>query len=281
MGAEKTRCWLCGGEVSIDPAYSSIPYFRCADCGFLFDAQREIGELHEIYGDEYFDQYPGGEAYDADPAQRSFEGKQRLKWLKKRVLGGALLEIGAADGSFLAEATIQGFDCIGVEPAPGPAARARDQRGLDVRTGFLETVELPDRRYDAVCAWHVLEHLTTPHEAVRRLRSLTADVGRLFLEIPNIESIQARAQGPGWFHLDPANHVAFYSPAQLSRLLEDCGFQLVEVDTISAFSHLRPGRALRPRELAARALTSARERALAGRPHAWKHELLRAVAKPV
>ncbi len=256
-----------------------MPLYRCAECGFLFAPQRDVGELHEIYSDEYFEQYPGGESYVDDDAQRGFEAARRLDWIQGYVDGGELLEVGAADGSFVAQAARAGFMSHGVEPAPGLAERARGQ-GLNVRTGFIETVELPAAEFDVICAWHVLEHVTRPHASIRRLREVIADDGYLFLETPNIESIRAKREGTTWFHLDPENHVAFYSPDQLDRLLSDCGFALLDTSTLSGFYFLRPGRALRPAELAARAVEAARERARPSRAHPWKHELLRLVARP-
>lgn len=238
-----------------------------------------MAELHEIYSDRYFEQYPGGESYVDDESQRGFEAAKRIDWIRSYVGGGKLLEVGAADGSFVGEAERAGFEGHGVEPAPGLAERAR-ARGLDVRTGFIESVELPAAEYDVVCAWHVLEHITQPHASIRRLREVISDDGFLFLETPNIESVRAKRDGPAWFHLDPENHVGLYSPDQLERLLRDCGFELVDASTLSGFYFLRPGRAVRPAELAARAIETIREQALPSRPHPWKHELLRAVARP-
>lgn len=239
-----------------------------------------MDELHNLYDDTYFAEYPGGESYAADVAQRRFEAARRLHWIQKYVASGNLLEIGAAEGEFLDVVREAGYGVCGVEPASGLAEKARAARGLDVRTGFIEEVELPDIQFDAICMWHVLEHITEPHESVRRLRQTIASDGHLFLEIPNIASVKAKLQATEWFNLDPRHHVAFYTIEQLRRLLDDCGFELIETTSVSGFSYQRPGRTLRPRELAARVLETAQTKTFSGRPHPWKHELLRAVATP-
>lgn len=280
MSDQLFNCWLCGSSAKLDKTYATIPLYRCGDCGFLFAPQRGLDELHELYDDTYFAEYPGGESYDEDEDQRRYEADQRLNWIREYVQRGALLEIGAAEGVFLEEMQKAGFSVCGVEPAEGLAQKARDDRGIDVRAGFIEDVELPDTKFDVVCAWHVLEHITEPHGSIRRLRETIADDGHFFLEIPNISSIKAGHQGTDWFNLDPRHHVAFYTPDQLSRLMTDCGFELVDSYSVSGFSYQRLGRALRPREIAARGLEAARTRTRPGRPHPWKHELLRAVAKP-
>jgi 2-polyprenyl-3-methyl-5-hydroxy-6-metoxy-1,4-benzoquinol methylase len=279
MSENEMDCWLCGSAASIDETYRTIPFYRCSSCGFLFAPQRDIEELHDLYDDTYFTEYPGGEAYEADEQQRRHEASLRRDWIEQHVTGGRLLEVGATSGAFMVEMQEHGFEVVGVEPAPGPAEIAREQRGLDVRTGFIEDVELPEEKFDVVCAWHVLEHITKPQGSMKRLREATNDDGWLFLEIPNIMSINAKREKTNWFNLDPAHHVAFYDPAQLRTLLDDAGFKLLETTSISGFSYMRAGRRLAPKELAAQALETVQTRTVPGRLHPWKHDLLRAVAR--
>lgn len=274
-------CWLCGYESRLDDRYGSVSFFRCCGCGFLFAPERSISELHALYTDEYFEGYPGGEDYSADYEQRRCEALSRLTWVSSQVASGRLMEIGAADGTFLNEAHRAGFDVFGVEPAPGIARRAYDLFGLDIVTGFIESVEFPEEPFDVVCAWHVLEHIREPQPAFERLRSQVRNDGWLFLEIPNIESMQAKRAGTNWFHLDPENHVGFYTPEQLSAFLDSAGFALMETVSVSPHSFLQPRVARRPAALAHRAVETVRSRAWQGRPHPYKHELLRAVARPI
>ena len=278
--AGSTACWLCGGDARIDEQYRGVSLYRCGDCGFLFAPERSTGDLHGIYTDEYFEQYPGGESYIADETQRRYEAAKRLKWVTSYASGGRLMEIGAANGVFLDEARKAGFDVFGIEPAAGLAARARELFGVNVIAGFIETAKIPPEPFNAICAWHVLEHIREPQQSLRRLREALSDDGLLFLEIPNIASVRARRHGENWFHLDPENHVGFYTPEQLAELLGQAGFEVTETFSVSALSYLRPRLALRPVSLALRAYDTITTRSLQSRPHPYKHELLRAVARP-
>src|SRR4051794_28706546 len=107
-------CWLCGGRSEPDPWYGRVALHRCADCGFLFAPERSTEELHELYTDEYFEQYSHGESYTADEAQRRYEARQRLKWMRGFTPPGRLMEIGAAAGIFLNEASKVGYDVFGI-----------------------------------------------------------------------------------------------------------------------------------------------------------------------
>lgn len=273
-------CWLCGGEARVDEQYRAVELYRCERCGFLFAPGRSADELQEIYTDEYFEQYPGGESYIEDETQRRYEAEQRLNWVEQFVPGGRMLEIGAANGLFLASARDRGFEVYGIEPAAGLAARARELFDVNVQAGFVETAALPDDPFDVVCAWHVLEHLHKPQDALQRLRGALKSDGYLFLEIPNIESVRAKRHGTNWFHLDPENHVAFYDREQLRTVLEQSGFALETAFSVSALSYLRPRLALRPVSLALRAYDTVTTTSRQGKPHPYKHELLRAIARP-
>ena len=82
---------------------------------------------------------------------------------------GRLLEIGAASGYFLDAAQKAGFSVSGIEPVTEVAEQARAQFGIGIAIGFLEDIALEPRSLDVVCAWHVLEHLRDPADAVERV----------------------------------------------------------------------------------------------------------------
>lgn len=274
-------CWICGAAAKPDPVYRSSDLFRCESCGFLFVPEQSSEDSKELYSDEYFDDFHGTGAYADEAAQHRHEAELRLSWVTQYVSAGRLLEIGAANGIFLSAARERGFEVLGVEPSPGYAERAKQDFDVDVRPGFIETVELPDQKFDVICGFHVLEHISDPRVAMRRLRELIADEGTLFLEFPNIESPKAQRYGEGWIHLDRPNHVAFYNRAQLAALLDQVGFELADFHTIAPTKYHRARQALRPGNLAMRAYDTFQTRGLQGSRHPTRHEFARAVIRCV
>ena len=68
-------------------------------------------------------------------------------------------------------------------------------------------------------------------------------------------------------------------PSLVTRMsFERSGFTVVATETFPMRGYLRPGRALKPREVAAAAKEAALVRAHPLRAHPWRHEMLRAVA---
>jgi 2-polyprenyl-3-methyl-5-hydroxy-6-metoxy-1,4-benzoquinol methylase len=251
---------------------------RCKTCGLLFAPDRHADELQELYDARYFDEYPGGESYEEDPAQRRYEAARRVELVRRYSRNGRLLEIGAAAGHFVEAARAAGFDPMGVEPAAALAQEATERLGIPVVSGFIEDVDLPVHEFAVACAWHVVEHLSEPRHALGRLRNALIPGGHLFVEVPNIASVQAIRRRQHWANLDIRRHVGHYTSSALCALLKRAGFEVLTTESVPMRAYLRPARALRPVELAAAVKELAIVRSHPLRAHPWKHEMLRAVA---
>jgi 2-polyprenyl-3-methyl-5-hydroxy-6-metoxy-1,4-benzoquinol methylase len=83
---------------------------------------------------------------------------------------GRLLDIGCSYGAFMVAAQQQGWETMGVELSEKTARYAREQRGLNVFTGFVEEAHFPDAHFQLISLWDVIEHFEDP---IRTLRELT------------------------------------------------------------------------------------------------------------
>ena len=114
-------------------------------------------------------------------------------------------------------------------PADGtsPAARshasavraARDRHGLELQVIGFDDFRIPGGSYDAIGAYHVLEHLYEPRAVLRGIRDALSPGGVLHLQLPNIGSIDGRIGRQSWWGLRCPQHVTFYEPRHLRRLL--------------------------------------------------------------
>ncbi len=235
--------------------------------------------MQELYTEGYFHDYPNADDYLAEDDPRRYAARRRLTFMRRHGAHGRLLELGAASGQFLEEARARGFESVGVEPDAALAQRVTERTGIQIHGGFVETVDLPENGFDVVCAWHVLEHISTPRGALERIVRALAPQGKLFIEVPNVGSVLALRAHVRWLYLDLEHHVGHYTPAALRTLLERSGLEVELIQTVSMREYVGLRRSLRPLELAAAAREFALVRSGPRSAHPSRHELLRAVAR--
>ena len=116
---------------------------------------------------------------------------------------GSLLDFGSGKGKFASLAKKDGWQVRCVETAAGRAEYAKNIYGLDVDTRYYSGGKLFADEFDVITLFHVLEHLPDPQNLLDELidHNLAKD-GLVVIEVPNINSLQARLAGSRWIHLD-------------------------------------------------------------------------------
>jgi 2-polyprenyl-3-methyl-5-hydroxy-6-metoxy-1,4-benzoquinol methylase len=106
---------------------------------------------------------------------------------------GRCLQIGCAHGDQTSLLLQRYDDVTVVEGARTFIEHTRARLGDRVRfvESLLEDYET-DERYEAILFSHVLEHVTDPVGALRKLGSLLTETGRLYVVVPNAEAPSRR-----------------------------------------------------------------------------------------
>src|SRR5262249_39926488 len=81
-------------------------------------------------------------------------------------------------------------------------------------------------QFDAVTLWDVLEHVPDPCGFLARCRVLLRPEGRLFLNVPDLGSLEARILGARWPLLLP-EHLNYFTRDSLRRVACRAGLTLV------------------------------------------------------
>lgn len=218
-------CPICGADRPEDVCLrpDGLLVSRCLECHLIYLADvPDDQDLDAFYRD-----------YDAFKDLSSAQGSwlYRLSPLKPvepyleilrrsgGVQGRRLCEIGCAKGAFLLRAQRAGASVIGIE---------LDATSVRTLTGLGITVEPElqgEDRFDVVCAFHVLEHLSRPSEFIERAARALKPDGRLLLAMPN--GGEAERTGPAWvgYRVD-LEHLNYFSVATLARLMNAHGLQL-------------------------------------------------------
>lgn len=150
--------------------------------------------------------------------------------------GGRVLDIGCAGGGYLLALRQLGWDVHGVEMTPALARYAREQFGLDVRTGAAEVAlaEFPDGYFDVITMWHVLEHLANPSGVLAEVCRLLKPGGRLMLEVPNFHSLSRLILRTYWFPLELPRHLYHFTPQTVAAMLTKAGFHAIRLRGVPA-----------------------------------------------
>ncbi|MCS7086053.1 MAG: class I SAM-dependent methyltransferase [Bacteroidia bacterium] len=196
---------------------------RCMDCGLLY--------THPAPDEKHIERYYRSENYvpHTDASQgwintlyhmvRSVSVRQKARRVEKttKINRGRILDYGCGTGAFLAEMRRRGWECTGLEPDPGARQVARHKHGLEL-WDYDTLWNLPERHFDAVTLWHVLEHVHRLHETTQRLRQAMRDEGVLFIAVPNAEAHEARIYGNYWAAYEVPRHLYHFTADDVEHL---------------------------------------------------------------
>ncbi len=231
---ERVPCALCGGMGGLPVATRErhglpLRTVVCARCGLTFTNPRPpVAWYARFYAQEYRRLYEGVSA-----PTRAYADNPGNEWKHRANVElaapflpatGAVLDVGAAEGTFLRvfrEARPR-WALHGVEPDPAFAEFARREYGLaGVVAGEFPAAVPAGTRFELLHAGHVLEHLLDPNAFLRECRARLAPGGHLLLDVPD-----AATPNRGLSALHVA-HVYHYTGPTLTALLAKWGFAVV------------------------------------------------------
>lgn len=223
------QCPLCGGERHRDYAlHPELEWVEC-ECGLIYKrTQSPSISMESIYQESYF---TGG--YDARLPRRIQKSRHQLLDVLNHVEPGPALDVGCSLGYALHAARQLGLDPAGADVSEF-AARACREQGFDARRGGMGALPFEDARFAIVTMKHVLEHTPDPRAALRDVRRVLRPRGGLFIAVPDPRYGKAvRSPQTSRFYQPSAKgiqHFIYYTPATLSRLLSEEGFEVVRVN---------------------------------------------------
>jgi len=140
-----------------------------------------------------------------------------------------VLDVGCAAGAFPKAADELGFPVVGVEPSAHLSGYAREEFGLDVRTGVLEDQHFPDASFQVITLWDVIEHLSNPVQSLQEIHRILKPGGHLVVNYPDYDSWPCKIMGSRWpFFLSV--HLTYFTPKSIDALLAKAGFQILRLE---------------------------------------------------
>jgi len=204
---------------------------QCHSCGLGITSPFPSEEVLILANEEIYQVDKRIHAYLS--RQKYFEDiyKQHLKRIKNYKISGKLLDVGCNIGLFLKVARDEGYDVKGVELNKTCAAFGAKHFNLDIRSELLQAIAFPEKSFDVITLFDVLEHVADLHSFISELGRVLKDDGLLVLQSPNFDSLMANVTKSKWNWLTPPDHLYHFSPRALGQLLEESGFRVKIVDT--------------------------------------------------
>ena len=197
----------------------------CSGCGHRFaDLTTSLAHTEAVYGDQYFQ--GGGAGYPDYLGEARIlrdHGRWYGKRLRKYVPTGTLLDVGAAAGFVLQGFVDCGWQGDGIEPNARMAEHARQQLGLNVQAGALESLN-PAKTYDLVSLIQVIAHFADLRQALQVAANATKPHGYWLIETWNKDSFAARLFGQNWHEYSPPSVLHWFAPTTLKTLAAQFGF---------------------------------------------------------
>ncbi len=217
------KCPVCASEDSafvesrldteIGQEYS---LHRCQRCTLVYASpMRAAGASHYESGETYKDRW-------------EFHRTLELLGLEKKTI----LEIGCGEGLFLKHALQQGYQCVGLDFNRRAVEKARATLNYErIYAWTLEefTARFPNERFDAVCFYHVLEHVEHPFAFILQAKALLRERGMICFAVPNPQrfSLLYCPREP-WDY--PSHHLTRWTMKSVQTLLDHARLELVTAE---------------------------------------------------
>ena len=206
----------------------SFAIFHCNNCSLRFTqnipGQHEIGKY---YASEDYISHSDTQKGIVNSLyhiirKKTLGGKLKLIRNETQKTKGKILDIGCGTGAFLSTMTQAGWECTGLEPDENARNKASELYNIQPRSSE-EIYLLPEKSFDAITMWHVLEHVHDLHQYVSQICNLLNPSGKLFIAVPNYTSYDAQHYGASWAAYDVPRHLYHFSPESMKTLMERHG----------------------------------------------------------
>ena len=245
---EYVNCSVCGQDDAfliegIDHEYPDttddvFKFVRCNRCRSIYlNPRPAISELQVIYPDNYYAFHlstTSNKKSRLSPKKISaiFERRRLTKIATKYCeRPQTVFDIGCGDGFSLElfkQVLGDSIETFGVEMNAEAAEQAK-RSGHNVQQGLFEELNFDGKCYDIVFSSHVIEHVASPAEFLRKAHQIMNVDGVLVIDTPNVDSLLFRIFGRHWGGWHTPRHWNLFDPSTIEKLARQNGLFVKEV----------------------------------------------------
>jgi SAM-dependent methyltransferase len=223
-GLGGSRLWIKAPD-RLHGRRENYTLLRCSGCSLVWLSHPPTPEEMHLH---YTEAYHRLISTAGDPAKRWEARKEDLAPHKQ---SGALLDLGCSSGSFLESMHSDSWKLYGVEMSADCAQVAEARCGAHVFVGNVVDAPFPRETFDVITCFDVLEHLYEPRRVLMKVAEWLKPGGVFYVQVPNIDSAEAKVFGTYWHGLELPRHLFHYSPYSLRNLAEVAGLSEVSLQT--------------------------------------------------
>lgn len=200
-------------------------FFKCTKCGYTF--QFPIPTEFEL--EKYYEKsYQNGlyKIFTDESKMKLDNAIYRFNKISKFIKGKNILDVGCADGHFIAIASKKGYECTGIDISNTAVEQAQN-KGLRVFNMTIENFEY-NKKFDNIVCFDILEHVREPQKFVDEIKNRLTTEGKIFISTPNKRSVFQKLMGKYWFFYIPEEHLNYFDNVTIKKFLTANGFVILK-----------------------------------------------------
>ncbi len=220
-------CLVCDSKINkIFYKSESWEIIMCLSCGFAWTSPRP--HYRNYVEDDFHAQFNFRNIDELPYLWRESEYIQLGLLSKFLDRGSKILEIGCGQGLLLKEFNNRGFDTMGIEPSLN-ASNLASRKGLNVIQGFYPNLKLKNKKFDAIYASQVLEHVEDLETFLQSIKINLSSGGIVMFTQTNFLGLLPKVNKNNWYAWVPEQHFWHFTPSSMTKLLSKHGFKKLEI----------------------------------------------------
>lgn len=205
---------------------------RCEDCQLLLTNPRpDQTTIGNYYKSKEYISHTGETHSLLDwiyLRARNFTLRWKRNIISSRKTKGIILDYGCGTGEFITIMASNNWEAFGVEPSDEARKKVETKSKAINLSVFKKLDDLPEKKFDVITLWHVLEHVPHPDQLIQHLKEKLTEGGLIFVAVPNHKSYDAECYKNHWAAYDVPRHFWHFAPDQMAALFTNNNLNLKE-----------------------------------------------------
>ncbi len=207
------ECNICGGKGAIIGSKRDVKVLQCPECSFLWKDPETLSE-------NYWKTWKKEVAIGEDFRNQTDIFKHRINTLKKhsKTKINKILDLGCGKGNLVYFLRNNGYEAYGCDIHP--------ETPNDPYFFHQKLASMPIDNFDLIISVETFEHLANPKHMMQLLAEKTKPGGLLCIQTHYTHTKTLF----GWGYFNYAEHVSFYPPKAMRKLMKNVGVDLIHYD---------------------------------------------------